>query len=311
MTRRRFLSTSAALGVGALLGAPRGARTQGLDLAPAGPLRVAVDATNAALAAKDAASGEWQGVYPDLARALARRLGVPVAFVEYESIVERDAPAAAGAWDVASESRLEAAAARGWAAAVPYLDLDNTLVVGPDSAIRSVADMDRPGVRIGVLTGTAPEQNLSRLVQQAEVVRTATVAELVPLLRAGRVDALASNRSIVLAFAAQVPGARVLADRYAVTQQRLVLAPGRAAAGLALASAVTREALASGQIRAAIERSGVVGVHASPLPGPDALPRTGQTGPAPGRPAGVLGAALAVGVAGLLARPRQRWGPRA
>src|SRR5262245_39654636 len=104
MTRRRFLSTSAALGVGALLGAPRSARAQGLDLAPTGPLRVAVDAANAALAAKDPASGEWQGVYPDLARALARRLGVPVAFVEYPSIVERDAPAAAGAWDVASES---------------------------------------------------------------------------------------------------------------------------------------------------------------------------------------------------------------
>ena len=115
---------------------------------------------------------------------------------------------------------------------------------------------------------------------QAEVVRTATVAELVPLLRAGQVDALASNRPIVLAFAAQVPGSRVLADRYAVTQQRLMLAPGRAAASLALASDVTREALASGQVRAAIERHGVVGVQASPLPGPGALPRTGR----PGRP---------------------------
>ena len=91
----------------------------------------------------------------------------------------------------------------------PLPGIDNTLVVGPDSAIRSVADMDRPGVRIGALSGTRPEQNLSRLVTQAEVVRTATVAELVPLLRAGQVDALVSNRPIVLAFAAQVPGARV------------------------------------------------------------------------------------------------------
>jgi hypothetical protein len=123
------------------------------------------------------------------------------------------------------------------------------------------------------------------------------------------VDALVSNRSIVLAFAAQVPGARVLADRYAVTQQRLMLAPGRSAAGLALASAVTREALASGQIRAAIERYGVAGVQASPLPGPGALPRAGSAGPAPVRPAGVLGAALAVTAAGLLTRPRRRRAP--
>ena len=229
--------------------------------------------------------------------------------MEYASIVERDASAGAGAWDVASDSRRpEEAAALGWAAAIPYLDLDNTLVVGPASAIRSVADMDRPGVRIGALTGTKAEQNLSGLVTQAEVVRTATVAELVPLLRAGQVDALVSIRSIVLAFAAQVPGARVLADRYAVTQQRLMLAPGRAAAGLALASAVTREALASGQIRAAIERYGVVGAQAAPLPGPGALPRTGSAGSAPGRPAAVLGAALVATGAGLLAHPR-RVGP--
>ena len=169
--------------------------------------------------------------------------------------------------------------------------------------------MDRPGVRIGALTGTLPERNLSRLVTRAEVVRTATVAELVPLLRAGQVDALVSNRSIVHAFAAQVPGSRVLADRYAVTQQRLMLAPGRTAAGLALASAVTREALASGQVRAAIERYGVVGVQASPLPGPGALPRAGRAGPVPGRAAGLLGAALVATAAGLLVRARPRRGP--
>ena len=141
------------------------------------------------------------------------------------------------------------------------------------------------------------------------MVRTATPAELVPLLRAGQVDALASNRPNVLAFAAQVPGARVLPDRFAVSQQRLTLAPGRSAASLALASEVTRRALASGLVRASIERHGLVGVQASPLPGPGALPRAGRAGPAAGQPAAVLGAALVVAGAGLLARPRPRWGP--
>ena len=65
----------------------------------------------------------------------------------------------------------------------------------------------------------------------------------------------------MLAFAAQVPGARVLPDRFAVAQQRLTLAPGRSAASLALASDVTRQALASGLVRASIERHGLVGVR--------------------------------------------------
>jgi hypothetical protein len=131
----------------------------------------------------------------------------------------------------------------------------------------------------------------------------------VPLLRAGQVDALASNRPNVLAFAAQVPGARVLPDRFAVQQQRLTLAPGRSAASLALASEVTRQALASGLVRASIDRHGLVGLQASLLPGPGALPRTGRPGPVVGRPAAVLWAALVVTGAGLLARPRRRWEP--
>jgi polar amino acid transport system substrate-binding protein len=309
MTRRRFISTSTALGVGVLLGAPHGAGAQSVGLAPTGQLRVAIDAANAALATKDPASGEWRGVFIDLARALAQRLGVPVAFVEYASFSDRDAAGAAGAWDVATDSRPEAAVL-GRAAALPYLDLDSTLVVGPASAIRSIADMDRPGVRIAAPDGTAPERTLSGLLTQAEVVRTATPAELVPLLRAGQVDALASNRPNVLAFAAQVPGARVLPDRFAVQQHRLLLAPGRSAAGLALATDVTRQALAAGLVRVSIERHRLAGVQASPLPGPGALPRSGRPGPGLGRPAVALGAALIVAGAGLLARTRRRWGPR-
>ena len=102
MRRLDFLCT--ALGWGLLLGVPRGAGAQGVDLAPTGPLRVAVDPANAALATQDPASGEWRGVFIDLTRAVAQRLGVPVAFVECPSFVERDAPAAAGARDLATDS---------------------------------------------------------------------------------------------------------------------------------------------------------------------------------------------------------------
>ena len=166
--------------------------------------------------------------------------------------------------------------------------------------------MDRPGVRIATPAGAAPERTLSGLLTQAEVVRTATVAELVPLLRAGQVDALASNRPNVLAFAAQVPGARVLEGHLAVQQHRLLLAPGRSAASLAPASDVTRQALASGLVRASIDRHGLVGVQASPLPGPGALPRTGH---APVRPVAVWGAGLVVNLGGLLAHARRRPSP--
>src|SRR5205823_5892506 len=99
--------------------------------------------------------------------------------------------------------------------------------------------------------------------------------------------------------ASQVPGAHVLADRYAVQQQRIVLAPGRSAASLAFASDVTRQALATGLIRASIASSGAVGVQPAPV-APGGLPRTGG---AALHLAGIAVAGL-VAAAGLLIRSR-------
>jgi ABC-type amino acid transport substrate-binding protein len=89
-------------------------------------------------------------------------------------------------------------------------------------------------VRIAAVGGTAPEPSLTARLRRAQVVRVAPNPainpELVALLTAGQVDALANNRATLLGLAAQVPGARVLADRYAVQQQWLTLPPGRSAA---------------------------------------------------------------------------------
>ena len=299
MVRGTVRSAAALLLAVTLTGETGTVGAQAVDLAPTGVLRVAVTAVSPALAAKEPATGEVRGPWIDLAEALAVRLGVPVAVVEYPTDVARDAGMARGEWDVAAGPETpEEAAARGRALAVPFLEVDNTLLVGPASGIRSTADMDRPGVRLAATAGSPPERNLSSLVTRAEIVRVANNADLVPLLAAGQVEALASNRPNVLAFAAQVPGARVLADRYAVQPQRLILAPGRSAASLALASAVTRQALASGLIRASIARHGVQGVQPAAAAGPGGLPRTG--GP-PRPPAGVAGAGLVAAAVGLLA----------
>src|SRR6478672_10323457 len=63
-----------------------GAQSGAAAVAPTGQLRVAVNVGNPVLAVKDAASGEVRGVAVDLGRALAAKLGVPVALVEYPSV---------------------------------------------------------------------------------------------------------------------------------------------------------------------------------------------------------------------------------
>ena len=307
MVRGTVRATAALLLAVTLAGGTGTAGAQAGDLAPTGALRVAAHPANAALAARDPATGEWRGPWIDLAGALAQRLGVPVAFVEYANEAAVLAAAATGAWDVTSATGTPERAALGLTFAAPYLEVDNTLLVGPGSAIRSTADADRPGVRIAAVGGTAPELSLTALLRQAEVVRVAPSPdinrELAALLAAGQVDAVANNRANVLGLAALVPGSRVLADRYAVQEQRINLPPGRSAASLALASDVTRQALASGLIRASLARAGTVGVQPAAAGAPGGLPRTG--GP-PRPPAGVAGAGLVAAAVGLLAAGQRR-----
>src|SRR5262245_43171060 len=53
------------------------------ELAPAGKLRVGINFQNEVLTRKDPATGEPGGVAVDLARELARRLGVPLEMVPF------------------------------------------------------------------------------------------------------------------------------------------------------------------------------------------------------------------------------------
>src|SRR5260370_18194831 len=53
------------------------------ELAPSGKLRAAINFGNTVLAQKDAASGAPRGVSAELARALAKRLAVPIDFVPF------------------------------------------------------------------------------------------------------------------------------------------------------------------------------------------------------------------------------------
>ena len=55
------------------------------ELAPSGTLRVGINYGNTVLVQRNATSGELSGLAPDLARELARRAGVPVELVPYDT----------------------------------------------------------------------------------------------------------------------------------------------------------------------------------------------------------------------------------
>jgi polar amino acid transport system substrate-binding protein len=97
----------------------------------------------------------------------------------------------------------------------------------------------------------------------AEVIYAETPDPTFELLRDGKAAAMASARNTLLAYAARLPGSRVLDDRYGANINRMVVPKGMAGR-LAYVSEFVEEAKASGLIQQAIDRVGPRGVAVAP-----------------------------------------------
>ena len=141
--------------------APRVSPEARSELAPTGKVRVAINHGNPVLARRDAASGELRGVTVDLGRELGRRLGVPVELVGYDTIAKLLAGLKAGEWDVGFLA-IDPARAGEVIFTAPYMEVEVSYLVPMQSELRSVADVDRAGVRISVQERNAADLFLSR-----------------------------------------------------------------------------------------------------------------------------------------------------
>ncbi len=110
----------------------------------------------------------------------------------------------------------------------PYMQSDFTYLVMAGSSIRSVADVDRPGVRIAGPRGDASFLLLSRTLKRAELVGTDTLDGAVELVRAGGADGRAAPRPVLLAESARLPGSRVLDDGFALISYVAMVPKGQA-----------------------------------------------------------------------------------
>ena len=70
------------------------------ELAPTGVLRAGINLSNFLLVSSSGPAGEPAGVAPDMAREIAQRLGVPVAYVPFARPGELADAAGQGVWDI-------------------------------------------------------------------------------------------------------------------------------------------------------------------------------------------------------------------
>jgi len=231
------------------------------DVAPMGKLRVGINFGNALLTSRDA-SGTPGGIAVDLAKELARRVGVPMEIVSYEAAGQLADGAKAGAWDVAFLAA-DPARAEEIVFTAPYLEIDTTYLVPAGSPLRAVADVDRDGVRVAVSDKSAYDLFLTRSLKRAQLVRAPGVNASVDLFFAGKLDALAGLKPLLVEVAEKQPGARVLDGRFMVVQQGVGTPKGRDAAAKYLREFV-EDIKASGFVAKTIAKNGIRGVSVAP-----------------------------------------------
>lgn len=231
-------------------------------LAPGGTLRTGLNFSNFLLTGKDPVTGAPRGIAVDMAKELARRLGVPVAFEGYDSPGKLGDAVTTGAWDVAFLA-VEPVRAATIDFASAYLEIEATYLVPAGSPLGSVAEVDRPGVRVAVSDRSAYELYLSRSLKNAQLVRADGLEGSYQRFVADRLDALAGLRPRLVSDAARLPGSRVLEGRFTAVQQAIGTPKGRTGA-VEYLRAFVEDAKASGLVADIIARNGVQGVSVAP-----------------------------------------------
>lgn len=232
------------------------------ELAPGGKLRAGINYGNFLLVKKDPAGGAPGGVAPDLARELGRRAGMPVEFVAYDQAGKLAEGVRAGAWDIAFLGN-EPQRANEIAFSGAYLEIEATYLVPAGSPIRSLADVDRPGVRIAVADKAAYDLYLSRNLKHAQLVRAEGIDGSYALFIGQKLDVLAGLKPRLVSDVERLPGARILDGRFMAVQQSIGSPRGRDAAAQYLREFV-EELKASGFVARAIATHGVRGVSVAP-----------------------------------------------
>jgi len=232
------------------------------EIAPSGKLRVGLNHGNFLLVTPGSSATEPRGVAPDVARELGRRVGVPVEFIKFDTAGKLGDGAKSGAWDVAFlGAEPQRAAEIAFTAA--YLEIPSTYLVPAGSPIRSVAEVDREGVRIAVADQSAYGLYLARTIKHAKLVMTQGLDSSFDVFVSQKLEALAGLKPRLLTDVQKLPGARILDGQFTAVQQAIGTAKNREASARFL-RAFVEDVKASGLVAEAIARNGAQGVSVAP-----------------------------------------------
>ncbi|WP_244829471.1 ABC transporter substrate-binding protein [Caballeronia sp. TF1N1] len=232
-------------------------------LAPTGTLRAALNLGNPVLVHRDSASSEPSGVSVDIARELAARLSVEIAFNSFPNAAQSVETVTAEQADVGFFA-IDPLRGAGIAFTAPYVLIEGCYLVRNDSPLSRIEDVDREGNRIMVGKGSAYDLFLTRELQHAQLVRTGLSEAVVDTFLRDGIEVAAGVKQQLEADAARTPGVRLIDGRFMVIRQAMGLPKTRGDAATQYLRDFIEDIKRSGFIQDAFARHGITGVSLAP-----------------------------------------------
>jgi polar amino acid transport system substrate-binding protein len=232
------------------------------ELAPTGVLRAGINLSNFLLVTGRSADGDPEGVAPDMAREIARSLGVPVKYVPFKTPGELADQAGKDVWDIGLiGAEPQRAATIAFTAA--YVEIEATYLVPPGSPLKTIADVDREGVRIAVSARSAYGLWLENNIRTATLVPVAGLDGAFNKFFDDKLEALAGLRPGLLKDVEKHPELKILDGKFTAVQQAVGTAKPNAI-GSAYLTAFVEQAKKSGLVANLIEKHKVKGLSVAP-----------------------------------------------
>ncbi|QSN63690.1 ABC transporter substrate-binding protein [Caballeronia sp. M1242] len=231
-------------------------------IAPTGVLRASLNLGNPVLAHRDR-EGEPGGVSVDLARELASRLGVDVAFAAFDTAAKSVETVTNEAADIGFFA-IDPSRGAGIAFTAPYVLIEGFYLVRNDSPLTRNDEVDRAENRIVVGKGSAYDLFLTREIRHAQIVRAASSQAVVETFLRDELEVAAGVKQQLEADAARTPGLRLLNERFMVIQQAMGLPKSRGEAAADMLREFVEDVKRSGFVGEALARHGIKGASVAP-----------------------------------------------
>jgi len=232
------------------------------QLAPTGVLRAGINLSNFLLVTGRSEKNDPVGVAPDMAREIAGALGVPVTYVPFKSPGELGDQVGKDVWDIGLIGA-EPQRAEKIQFTAAYVEIEATYMVPEGSPIKSIADVDRKGVRIAVSARSAYDLWLVNNIKNATLVQVSGLDAAYEKFVSDKLEVLAGLRPGLLKDVEKAPGMKILDGKFTAVQQAVGTAKPNVEGAAFLADFV-EQAKKSGMVQSFIDRHNVKGLSVAP-----------------------------------------------